>query len=271
MTLSRFPSVDRPGTDHHPMVVARHIHKSFQQGNSQVTALAGVDLTLYAGELVAICGHSGSGKSTLLNVIGTLEIPDDGELTLWGERVQYDHDTSGRLKAACVRQHEQLRRSGLGFVFQNFNLNPVLTALENVEIPLLLTPFNQSHRRERAAFLLEQVGLAERLHHKPGQLSGGQQQRVAAARALVTEPRLVLADEPTANLDSHSTEQLITALRHLNHTTSTTLLFSTHDERLLAHIDRQVMLHDGQLRSSPSAIPGKKEKTNNRPATGATR
>ncbi len=243
---SNAPKPKSPGAAS-PVVVARNIHKSFQQGESRIPALSGVDLTIEAGEFVAICGHSGSGKSTLLNVIGTLELPDDGELTLWGNPVRYERKKSGELNTGCVRQHEQLRQSGLGFVFQNFNLNPALTALENVAIPLLLTDASPAARHQKAAELLEQVGLGDRLDHKPGELSGGQQQRVAAARALVTEPRLVLADEPTANLDSHSTAQLVQALRHLNQTTGTTLLFSTHDERLLAHVDRQVILQDGKL------------------------
>lgn len=252
-------------SDTQPVVVARNIHKSFLQGDSNIPALSGVDLTIETGEFVAICGHSGSGKSTLLNVIGTLEIPDDGELILWGNPVRYEHKQSGQLNTGCIRQHEQLRQAGLGFVFQNFNLNPALTALENVAIPLLLTNASPSVRHEKAAALLEQVGLGDRLNHKPGELSGGQQQRVAAARALVTEPRLVLADEPTANLDSHSTEQLVQTLRQLNQTTGTTLLFSTHDERLLGHVDRKVLLHDGKL--EPSALSAMPAETT---TTGAT-
>lgn len=235
------------------LMSAHEICKGFSQGETRVTALNRVDLSLDEGEMLAICGHSGSGKSTLLNVIGTLEIPDSGELHLWGNSVNYERirqgSRKGQLTSAAELSHQQLRQQGMGFVFQNYNLNPALTALENVSLPLLLTADAPKIIREKAQRRLEDVGLGDRLHHKPGELSGGQQQRVAVARALVTDPKLVLADEPTANLDNASTERLIEVMRQLNHQQGTSFLFSTHDERLTCRVDRQLWLDDGSVKS----------------------
>jgi putative ABC transport system ATP-binding protein len=155
-----------------------------------------VDLLIKQREFVAISGHSGSGKSNLLNIIGTLDKPSSGIVKLFNKQVNYDNQ----------QDLQRFRAQKLGFIFQNFNLNPVLSALENVQMPLLLTNLNQKKRRQKSTQMLEKVGLVNRLDHKPKQLSGGQQQRVAVARALVSDPSLLLADEPSANLDSHSTE-----------------------------------------------------------------
>ncbi|MCY0963770.1 ABC transporter ATP-binding protein [Parathalassolituus penaei] len=226
-----------------PLLQASGLRKHFDQGDNRIDALQGIDLCLEAGAMVAITGHSGSGKSTLLNIIGTLETPDAGELVLWGNPVRWSN------RSADVRQREQLREQGLGFIFQNFNLNPALTALENVSLPLLLGNDSRRQREQKAAAMLERVGLGERLHHRPGQLSGGQQQRVAVARALVRQPRLLLADEPTANLDSQSTSLLLELLAQLNRDLGTAMLFSSHDERLLATVPRQYHLQDGRIQT----------------------
>ena len=219
------------------IVQVSKLHKTYQQGDSEVIALKGINLTIESGEFVAICGHSGSGKSTLLNIIGTLEQADKGELTLWGNTI----------KAKNEKQQQKIRQEKMAFIFQNFNLNPALTAHENVMIPLMLTSLNAKDRHQYAKIMLEAVGLGDRADHRPGQLSGGQQQRVAAARALVSQPELILADEPSANLDTESTEQLMTVLKNMNQKQGTAILFSTHDERLLKHVDRLIHLSDGEI------------------------
>jgi putative ABC transport system ATP-binding protein len=221
------------------LINIKNVHKVFKQGLETIQALKGVNLSVKQGEFIAINGHSGSGKSTLLNIIGTLDKPTSGEVQLFNQLINYEHQQG--LQA--------FREQKLGFIFQNFNLNPVLTALENVQMPLLLTKFTQAQRLKKSTEMLQKVGLADRLHHKPKQLSGGQQQRVAVARALVSAPSLLLADEPTANLDSHSTLQLMILLKEMNKTSGLTVLFSSHDERLLTHIDRTITLNDGILQS----------------------
>lgn len=211
--------------------------KYFIQGAQKISALKDINLTINKSEFVAINGYSGSGKSTLLNIIGTLDKPSAGEVELFGKKINFNDAPS----------LETFRAQKLGFIFQSFNLNPVLTALENVQMPLLLTSISSKQRREKGIEMLNKVGLADRVHHKPGQLSGGQQQRVAVARALVSEPLLLLADEPTANLDSESTKQLMQVLKEMNEESGLTVLFSSHDERLLAYISRTITLNDGIL------------------------
>lgn len=215
----------------------KNLNKTFQQGAKNINALIDINLTIKQGEFVAINGYSGSGKSTLLNIIGTLDQPTSGELLLLGEQIDF----------ANSETLATFRRDKMGFIFQNFNLNPVLTALENVQMPLLLSPLNSKQRQQKSINILNKVGLADRIHHKPGQLSGGQQQRVAVARALVSDPVLLLADEPTANLDSQSSEQLMSVLKNMHQETGLTVLFSSHDERLLKHINRTITLNDGVL------------------------
>jgi putative ABC transport system ATP-binding protein len=218
-------------------VAVTNVSKTYRLGKVSVTALGGVSLAVQAGEFLAVAGPSGSGKTTLLNLIGCLDTPTSGEITIDGEAI-------GRLTAG---RRADLRARKLGFVFQTFNLIPVLTAWENVEYPLLL----QRGRRDVAARVrgaLEQVGLADRARHRPPELSGGQQQRVAIARALVTEPALVLADEPTANLDSRTGHEIVELMRRLNRERGTTFVFSTHDPRIVAAADRVLEISDGMLR-----------------------
>lgn len=208
---------------------ARGLTKSFQVGGRPLAALRDVSLDIAAGAFVALCGPSGSGKSTLLNILAGLDDPDAGTVSFAG-------------RPGCGRLGEDV-----GFIFQSFNLVPVLSALENVELPLWPTRLPAAERRHRAVDMLERVGLGERLHHRPAALSGGQQQRVAIARALVARPRVVFADEPTANLDGHTAEGILEVMRHLNATLGTTFLYSTHDARVLRFAGRRVDLEDGVL------------------------
>jgi len=216
-----------------------------RHGQSYVSALDHTNLQVAAGEFLAVAGPSGSGKSTLLNLIGCIDKPTMGRILLEGV------DTS-RLKAGELTA---LRREKIGFVFQTFNLIPVFTAFENVEFPLLVQGVSSSERRGRVTDALRSVGLSDRAHHRPDLLSGGERQRVAVARAIVHRPALVLADEPTANLDSHNATQLIDLMRELNRQMGLTFLFSTHDARLLAHADRIVELCDGRI-TSDSFVQG---------------
>jgi putative ABC transport system ATP-binding protein len=222
-----------------PVLSARDLSKCHRQGESLVHALKDVDIEIDGGNFTVICGPSGSGKSTLLNVLGLLEPPNSGSIVLGGRPVQFG--SSAEL--------EQIRREHLGFVFQNFNLIPVLTALENVELALYTSSLSSQQRRARAADLLSAVGLAERMDHRPNQLSGGQQQRVAVARALVRSPLLVLADEPTANLDSATSEQLLDLMVRLSAELGTAFLVATHDARVIQRAGRVYNMADGVLQS----------------------
>ena len=218
-------------------VAVMDVSKTYRLGKLTVTALSGVSMTVAAGEFLAVAGPSGSGKTTLLNLIGCLDAPTSGE-------VEIDSQPLSRLRAG---QRADLRASKLGFIFQTFNLIPVLTAYENVEYPLLLKRRRVDvATRVRAA--LEQVGLGDRARHRPLELSGGQQQRVAIARALVGDPVLVLADEPTANLDSRTGQDIIELMRRLNRERRTTFVFSTHDPRIMKAADRVLEISDGRLR-----------------------
>jgi putative ABC transport system ATP-binding protein len=207
--------------------------------HSGVKALDDVSLRVETGEFLAISGPSGSGKSTLLNLIGCIDRPTSGRVCLAGADI-------GALSAA---QTTQLRREKIGFVFQTFNLIPVFTAAENVEYPLLVQQIGARERRTRVAAALESVGLAARATQRPDLLSGGERQRVAVARAIVHRPSLVLADEPTANLDTNNATQLIDLMRDLNRSLGLTFIFSTHDQRLLEHTPRIVRLTDGRIAS----------------------
>lgn len=221
------------------VVVVKDLSKAYRLGTVLVPALDGVSLRVLAGEFVAIAGPSGSGKTTLLNLIGCLDGPTRGEIEIDGEPV-------GRLTAS---ERADLRARKMGFIFQSFNLIPVLTAEENVEYPLLIGP-RTPDRRQRARRALEQVGLGDRARHRPPELSGGQQQRVAIARALVGDPALVLADEPTANLDSQTGHDIIELMRRLNREHGTTFVFSTHDPRIMKAADRVLAISDGRLLES---------------------
>ena len=221
-----------------PLVHVRGIHKDYRSGSVVVHALRGIDLDIERGEFLALYGPSGSGKSTLLNIIGCLDKPTRGAYLLGG------NDVSGLGR----RQLSEIRRDNLGFIFQSYNLIPVLTAFENVEFPLLLIKgLSARARRDRTERALVDVGLETMMHRRPAELSGGQQQRVAVARALVKEPLLVLADEPTANLDSETGQQLLTSMRELNTARGVTFLFSTHDHMVMRFARRLVRLQDGAI------------------------
>ena len=219
-----------------PILQARGLSKVYRRGASEVRAVDGIDLDVEAGELMAIMGRSGSGKTTLLDLLGCLLRPTDGELSIGGRSVIGASD--GELAA--------IRRERIGFVFQEFNLIPTLTAIENVMLPLRYGP-RRPDGRSRAGELLELVGLGDRTSHRPTELSGGEQQRVAIARALVNEPSVILADEPTGELDSTTSEQLITTLRRLNADRGVTIIIVTHDAGVAASTDRVVRLSDGRV------------------------
>jgi len=219
------------------LVEVRAAVKHYRLGTTTVSALKGVDLRVGPGEFLAVAGPSGSGKTTLLNLIGCLERPTSG--TIW-----IDGCDTGGLSGDRLAE---LRARSIGFIFQRFNLLPVLTALENVEFALFTKRLPARKRRALAQDALERVGLGPVVNHKPLELSGGQQQRVAIARAIVTAPKLVLADEPTANLDHATGSQILELMRRLNHTQGTTFLFSTHDQQVMDMANRIVKLWDGTV------------------------
>lgn len=218
-----------------PLVELKHIYKDYHLGETKIAALKGIDLRIERGELVAIWGPSGSGKSTLCNLIGLLDTPTSGTVFLEGQDVVNLSDD----------QRSELRGKTIGFVFQTFNLIPVLSALENVVLPLEIQGESASTARAKAIRQLTNLGLAEHMAHRPQKLSGGQQQRVAIARALVNEAPIILADEPTANLDSDTAVKIIELMRELNQKSGVTFIFSTHDQRLLNSINRKILLRDG--------------------------
>ncbi len=220
-----------------PVVELRGIHKTYRLGQHVVPALRGVNLTVQAGEMLALTGPSGSGKSTLLNLCGLIDTPDQGEILLRGQPVHALDETASTL----------LRRDALGFVFQSFNLVPVMTVTENVDYPLFLAGVPAAERRQRVAEALERVGLAEHAKHRPDALSGGQRQRVAIARALIKRPSLVIADEPTASLDSHTADQVLDLMRECCHADGAAFVIATHDDRLTRRCDRIVRLLDGVI------------------------
>jgi len=215
----------------------QQVHKRYSIDGIEVHALRGVDLSIDPGEFVAIMGPSGSGKSTLMNVIGCLDLPDSGIYRL------NDADVTALGGDALAR----VRNRTVGFVFQSFNLLARTSALENVEMPLIYAGVEKRQRRQRARALLEKFGLADRLHHLPSQLSGGQQQRVAIARALVNRPAILLADEPTGNLDTASGEEVMDILEDLNRNEGTTVIAITHEHEVAARAQRMLTLRDGNL------------------------
>ena len=221
------------------IVEARGIHKIYKQGQVEVPALRGLDLSLQSGEFAVLAGSSGSGKTTLLNLIGALDLPTSGAIAVEGKD----------LASLSGRQLAQMRLHRLGFVFQAYNLIPVLTAYENAEYVLLLQGVPVEERRRRITDLLQAVGLAGMEHRRPTELSGGQQQRVAVARAIAGEPALVLADEPTANLDSKTGTELIQLMLDLNRDRGVTFLFSSHDPKVIHHARRVIQLQDGEILS----------------------
>jgi ABC-type lipoprotein export system ATPase subunit len=219
-----------------PLVVIDSLHKHFVLGSQEVRALNGVSLQIEAGEFVAVMGPSGSGKSTLLNLLGGLDRPTSGHILINGQNIAgFDQD------ALC-----RYRRDRVGFVFQQFNLLATMTATENVEFPLIFAGVDLPERRRRAEAVLVRLGLGQRLRHRPVELSGGEQQRVALARALVNDPDLLLADEPTGNLDTRTGQEVLQAIRDVNASGKTVVLV-THDERIAAHAHRIVHMMDGVI------------------------
>jgi putative ABC transport system ATP-binding protein len=212
-----------------------NVTRVFKTGNVETQALRGVSLSIENGEFTALVGPSGSGKTTLLQLIGCLDQPTSGRVFVNGKDVS-------KLNR---NQRADMRRGTIGFIFQFFALIPTLTAYENIEMPLLLTGHSASERRERVTQLLEAVDLTDRAHHRPDQLSGGQQQRVAIARALATKPALILADEPTANLDTPNGKQVMETMTRLNQETGVTFVFATHDPRVIQYARRVITLRDG--------------------------
>jgi putative ABC transport system ATP-binding protein len=223
------------------------VRKTYRTGPIEVPALRGISLQVGHGEFVATAGPSGSGKTTLLNIIGGLDRADSGKIWVAGQNLQ--------LMSSADLAYLRLQR--IGFVFQTYNLLPVLTAFENAEFTLLLQGVSASIRRKRVEKLFSEIGLSGLENRRPAELSGGQQQRVAVARAMVTEPALILADEPTANLDSATAIALLDVMEHLNRATNTTFIFSTHDPQVMERAHRMIRLQDGQIVSDEArANPG---------------
>lgn len=218
-------------------VILKNIGKNYRLDTVTVPALSNINLKIRPGRFTVISGASGSGKTTLLNLIGCIDRPDSGELIIAGHPVQSMSDD----------ELSDFRARHLGFIFQNFNLLPVLTAYENVEYPLLLAKVPASERKKRVPALLDAVGLADRANSRPSQLSGGQRQRVAIARALATQPTIVLADEPTANLDSQTGKAIIALMRKMQKELDVSFIFSSHDPQVLAEADDAVIIRDGKI------------------------
>ena len=213
------------------------LKKHFPMGSGRFTALNGIDLTFGEGEFTGIIGPSGSGKTTLLNIIGTLDIPSEGRAVILG------HSVSELTPAESA----SLRKTQLGFIFQTYNLIQVHTVFENVEIPLLLQGIANNRRRQMVLDALEWVGLTDKINSRPAQLSGGESQRVAIARAMVKRPAVVLADEPTANLDAANSHNILQTMEKLNRELKTTFLFATHDEKVIGYVRRKIWLADGKV------------------------
>lgn len=225
-----------------PLISLNNVYKTYPLGKTEVHAVKGVTFTIEAGDFVSIAGPSGSGKTTTLNMIGCIDTPTEGEVLIKGTNTNDLNDT----------EITNLRHDVLGFIFQNFNLIPVLNVYENIEFPMLLGKKRESkaERKKWIDLLIEDVGLKEWRNHKPNELSGGQRQRVAIARALVTKPAIVLADEPTANLDSQTGENIIELMKMMNKEFGTTFIFSTHDKTIVDIADHVIRLKDGTIESN---------------------
>lgn len=234
--------MDDPTPNRQPIIELNNITKVYRMGDVEVRALNGVSLQIYPGEMVAIMGPSGSGKSTMMNVVGCLDQPTSGEYFLDGKDVSKIGDNA----LASIRNRK------IGFVFQSFNLLARTTALQNVELPLIYA--GGRDRRKRAEAALERVGLGNRLHHKPNELSGGQQQRVAIARALINDPAIILADEPTGNLDSKSGAEIMAIFQQLNEEQGITVIFVTHEPDIAEHTRRIIRLMDGVIEADAPVL-----------------
>jgi len=221
------------------MISVKNLQKTYTAGDSEIKALRGVSLDIKKGEFISIAGPSGSGKTTLLNLIGCIDTADSGEITINGDSV------------LNLKRDEQaaFRRDNLGFVFQSYNLIPVLTALENVAFSLNLMGVDDKEAKDRSMAILKEVGLEGMENRRPGKLSGGQQQRVAIARAIVKNPEILLADEPTANLDSRTGKEILELMKALNEKHKSTFVFATHDPMVMDFAGRLVALHDGEIQS----------------------
>jgi putative ABC transport system ATP-binding protein len=217
-----------------PIIDIKGITRDFQLGSETVNVLKGIDLVINKGEYVALMGPSGSGKSTLMNILGCLDTPTSGSYILNGKQVSEMHDD----------ELAEIRNKEIGFVFQTFNLMPRTTALDNVALPMVYAGFSKEERNNRATEVLSQVGLADRMDHKPNQLSGGQRQRVAVGRALVNKPSIILADEPTGNLDSKTSVEIMKLFGEI-HSNGNTVILVTHEEDIAAHAHRIIRLRDG--------------------------
>ena len=226
-----------------PLLRLRDLRRRFMLGETSIEALNNVSLDIHSGEFLAVWGPSGSGKSTMMNIIGLIDTPTRGEVWFDGQDTRNLNDN----ELTDFRGHK------IGFVFQGFNLVPVLTALENVMLPLQIQGVAEHVARERATAALIDVGLERFKVSRPDKLSGGQRQRVAIARALAVEPKLVIADEPTANLDSENSRMVVDLMRDMNRTRGVTFVFTTHDPRLLGHVDRKILLRDGNIESDEVA------------------
>jgi len=220
-----------------PIIKIDNLVKKFPVGKGEFTALNGIDLVFNRGEFAGLVGPSGSGKTTLLNIIGSLDVPSSGEAVVLGKSI-------GTLSA---KEAAKLRKENLGFIFQSYNLLAVHTVFENVEFPLLLLNYTATQRKELVTDALEWVGLTDKIKSKPPQLSGGECQRVAIARAMVKKPSLVLADEPTANLDAANSHNILQTMKTLNGELKTTFLFATHDEKVISYLQRKIFLLDGKV------------------------
>lgn len=244
MSTKRFPRAKQ--STGQPMIRARDVYKTYQKGRLQVPVLRGVDFQVEAGEFAAIIGQSGSGKSTLLHLLGTLDVPDQGEVYFGEQRID-------NLKPI---KRDRMRNQEVGMIFQFYHLLPELTTLENVLTPKMISTgairYLMQRRQfvDRAEKLLELVGLGHRLHHKPRELSGGEMQRTAIARALISEPKLLLADEPTGNLDSQTGHEIMTLLKRLNREEGVTIVMVTHDNEIAAQADSVVRLVEGRVQKS---------------------
>jgi putative ABC transport system ATP-binding protein len=220
-----------------PIVRVEHVHKYFTRGSEQIDVLNDLSLEVQAGEFLGLMGPSGSGKTTLLNLIAGLDVPSAGTIWVGGQVIS----------SMSEGQLTRWRTRNIGFIFQFYHLMPVLNAYENVELPLRLLPISRAERRRQVLTALDLVGLSDRLHHRPGQLSGGQQQRVGIARAIVTDPTLIVADEPTGDLDAKSAEEILNLLGELQASLQKTIILVTHDPRAAARAQRLVHLEKGQL------------------------